>query len=216
MSELFFTSDQHFGHNSILKFCNRPFADTVEMQEQMIARFNAKVPKGARVYFLGDVFWRTTKEADALAILGRLNGQHYYILGNHEEMLERSEAVRAHFVWVKERAGLSSRDGVHPRIVLDHYAGRVWDGSHRGSWQLYGHSHAALPESASLSFDIGVDAWNFEPVSIEEVAEKMKVKQAEIDGAALLEQFKEGASVRTKYAYSAYGRGDDSPSGGCL
>ena len=176
MSDLLFTSDQHFGHSGIIKFCNRPFADTVEMQEELIVRFNAKVNNYARVYFLGDMFWRTTKELDALAILRRLKGQHYYILGNHEEVLERSMEVQKHFIWVKERESLPKREGVHPKIVLDHYAGRVWDGSHRGSWQLYGHSHAALPEANNLSFDIGVDAWNYEPVSIEEVAEKMKYK----------------------------------------
>ena len=30
-------------------------------------------------------------------------------------------------------------------VVLCHYAMRVWDRSHYGSWHLYGHSHGNLP-----------------------------------------------------------------------
>src|ERR1700739_2009266 len=73
-------------------------------------------------------------------------------------------------------------------IVLCHYAMQVWHGSHKGSWHLYGHSHGMLPEShtcpnchfeqpsPALKFDVGVDCWDFYPVSIEEVKAKMATK----------------------------------------
>ena len=35
-----------------------------------------------------------------------------------------------------------------------------------------------LPENDSLSFDVGVDSWNFTPVSYEQVCEKMDLKVA--------------------------------------
>ena len=41
MSEIFFTADQHFGHQNILVFCKRPFASMDEMREELIARNNA-------------------------------------------------------------------------------------------------------------------------------------------------------------------------------
>lgn len=38
------------------------------------------------------------------------------------------------------------------RIVLCHYAMRVWNHSSHGAWHLYGHSHGRLPSvDASLS-----------------------------------------------------------------
>ena len=64
------------------------------------------------------------------------------------------------------------------RIVLCHYAFRVWNKSHRGAWHLYGHSHGSLPDDPnSLSFDAGVDCHEFTPISYERVKEIMAEKR---------------------------------------
>ncbi|WP_237730162.1 hypothetical protein [Chryseobacterium gleum] len=48
------------------------------------------------------------------------------------------------------------------KIILFHYAMRTWNDSHRGVWQLYGHSHGTLPDDEkALSFDVGVDCHIF-------------------------------------------------------
>jgi calcineurin-like phosphoesterase family protein len=47
---------------------------------------------------------------------------------------------------------------------------RTWPASHMGSWQLYGHSHGKLPP-IGFQLDVGVDSWEFYPVSWEEVKE---------------------------------------------
>jgi hypothetical protein len=65
-----------------------------------------------------------------------------------------------------------------PKIVMCHYAMRVWRGSHNGTWHLYGHSHSALPEANTLSLDIGVDGRpDFAPWSEDELIAKMKAKK---------------------------------------
>lgn len=177
MSDLYFTADEHYGHERIIQFCNRPFASVRDHIDQSIARHNAKVPKGARVYHVGDIFWRTMPLKTALDIINALNGEHYFIWGNHDELLEGNEILRGAFHWCKDIAQVH-----HPtlgkQLVLCHYAMHVWRNSHRGAWHLYGHTHNNLPEQHNLSFDCGQDAWNFAPVSIEEVAEKMKRKIA--------------------------------------
>jgi calcineurin-like phosphoesterase family protein len=54
---------------------------------------------------------------------------------------------------------------------------KVWNGSHKGDWQLYGHSHGTLPDDPNaLSCDVGVDCWNYFPVSMEQLRAKMKTK----------------------------------------
>lgn len=63
-------------------------------------------------------------------------------------------------------------------IVLLHYAMKVWNASHYGTWHLYGHTHGELPDDeTSLSFDVGVDCHNFYPISYDEVKEIMSTKK---------------------------------------
>jgi calcineurin-like phosphoesterase family protein len=41
---------------------------------------------------------------------------------------------------------------------------RAWHNSYRGGIHLYGHSHGRLSPLAG-SLDVGVDVWNFKPIS---------------------------------------------------
>ena len=176
MSDLFFTSDEHYGHKNILGFCNRPFRDTTEHIEESIRRHNEKVPKGARVYHVGDMFWRTLCLKDAMNIMDRLNGTHYFVWGNHDELIQDNKCLRDRFVWCRDIAQV-----YHPKLdkslVLCHYAMHVWRNSHKGAYHLYGHTHAALQEQNNLSFDCGQDAQNFTPISVEEVIARMEEKK---------------------------------------
>ena len=52
MGKIFFTSDLHFGHENVLRFDNRPFASTLEMDDELIHRWNAKVAPGDLYMFL--------------------------------------------------------------------------------------------------------------------------------------------------------------------
>jgi calcineurin-like phosphoesterase family protein len=174
MSDLFFTADWHLGHRNIIEFCKRPFANVDEMTEVLIEKHNKKVPRSARVVYIGDMFWRTFGVGNALGVMNRLNGEPYFVYGNHDELIEENPELRSRFRFTENIAEIKCKP--LPKIVCCHYAMRVWPGSHRGSWHLYGHSHGELPENDSMSFDVGVDCWNFEPVSIDEVAIKMLPK----------------------------------------
>ena len=50
----FFTSDTHFNHANIIKFCNRPFKDVEQMNDVMIANWNGVIGKDDTVFHLGD------------------------------------------------------------------------------------------------------------------------------------------------------------------
>jgi len=177
MKQIFFTSDHHFGHTNIIKFCNRPFENIEKMNETLIERWNEKINPNDEVYYLGD--FGVTKDDTLIAnILDRLNGTKYLITGNHEGPALNN---RKKFKWVKDYFELKVRDpecenGVQ-RIVLFHYAMRVWRGDSRGTWHLYGHSHGNLPDLADrLSFDIGVDCHDYFPLSYDEVKKIMQAK----------------------------------------
>ena len=176
IENIWFTSDHHFGHKNIIKFSSRPFADVEEMNAEMIKRWNEKIGPDDTVYHLGD--FALMSPGKLRPILEQLNGKIHLITGNHETAaLGCSDC----FEWIKDYYELSVDDGdAHQGkrfIVLFHYAMRVWNASHHGTWHLYGHSHGDLPDDeTSRSFDVGVDCHNFYPLSYEEVKAIMSKK----------------------------------------
>lgn len=54
MLRTFFTSDSHFGHANIIRYCQRPFADADEMDSALIRIWNSVVDPRDTVYHLGD------------------------------------------------------------------------------------------------------------------------------------------------------------------
>ena len=50
----FFTSDTHFNHANIIKFCNRPFKDVEQMNDVMIANWNSVIGKDDTVFHMGN------------------------------------------------------------------------------------------------------------------------------------------------------------------
>jgi calcineurin-like phosphoesterase family protein len=185
----FFTSDEHLGHGNIIKFCQRPYVDPEVMTEMLLANHNLVVQPGDSVYHLGDIFWKTLSITDAMSYLSRLNGHHYYVRGNHEVLFERFAELRSMFRWTKDIAEIKVDN--YPKIILCHYAMKEWHSKDHGSWHLFGHSHGQLPEEASLSFDVGVDAWAYFPVSIKQVAKKMQERKEWINYASRSVQMKE-------------------------
>jgi hypothetical protein len=68
MADTWFTSDFHLGHFNIIRYCNRPFADTQEMNEVIVERMNASVKPNDVLYFLGDFCWEDQKQLPSIAI----------------------------------------------------------------------------------------------------------------------------------------------------
>ena len=78
---IYFTADVHFGHANIIKMCGRPYENIEEMNEALIASWNARVCGNDTVYIVGDMFFRCN---DAESILKRLKGKKRLIIGNHD------------------------------------------------------------------------------------------------------------------------------------
>ena len=88
MRELFFSSDQHFGDRSALRY--RPQFSTVEeMDEHFIELWNKTVPKDAHVIHVGDF---AVSVAIAKAIRPRLNGVIDLVVGNHDRIIPLANA----------------------------------------------------------------------------------------------------------------------------
>ena len=161
----FFTSDTHWGHNNILKHCNRPFTSVEEMDYTMIKNWNAVVTPKDDVYHLGDFAFRS-RASEVAHIFKELNGNIHLIIGNHDHRSLRNYDGFASISHLKDiKIGDQS-------VTLCHYPMRSWNKSFHGSWHLYGHVHG-LSEPWGLSFDVGVDSWGFTPVSENQVIKRM-------------------------------------------
>ena len=152
---IFFTSDTHFGDHRVLNLYPRPFGSVGEMDAGLIDRWNAVCGSKDEVWHLGD-FART--RAGAVAVLPRLNGRKHLVVGNNDPVSQPEgwESVSA-YVEI-ERQGVL--------LVLCHYPFRSWNGQHRGSWNLHGHSHGRLAPLAR-QHDVGVDANGYALVRLE-------------------------------------------------
>lgn len=172
---VWFTSDTHYGHSKVIDYSNRPFKDVDEMNEMMVQNWNAVVRPGDLVYHLGDFSFQP--EERAIQTAKRLMGQKYLIFGNHDKRHRKVPEFCSQWIWTKDLHGIEVGD---TRIVLCHYAMLTWNQSHRGAWQLHGHSHGSLPEDPkTLRQDVGVDVWNYQPVSFEELQRVMARREYE-------------------------------------
>ena len=172
MSNTWFTSDTHFDHANVIKYCNRPFRNKDEMNEALIENWNSVVRSGDRVFHLGDFAFSN----DPGKFFHRLNGDKILILGNHDR-----QPVK-HLPWNSVHTYFELKiDGKF--IVLCHYAFKAWNKSHHGALNFFGHSHGSMPMN-SQQIDVGVDCWNYTPVNLDQIFEKMKTLPAfrQMDG----------------------------------
>jgi calcineurin-like phosphoesterase family protein len=168
MINTFFTSDTHFYHKKIIKYCDRPFFSIEDMNEYLIDSWNSVVKNGDIIYHLGDFAF--CGRATLKSIIKKLNGRICLCMGNHDKY---SDTIYFESGIKEILRSLNSRKINGNYFVLCHYAMRVWHRSNRCSFHCYGHSHGNLEEYEN-SYDVGVDNNNFIPISYDDLIEKLR------------------------------------------
>ena len=175
---IWFTADTHFGHENIIRFCNRPFRNEEEMNAELIRRWRETVPEDGIVFHLGDFAHGNARLWND--ILSALPGRKYLILGNHD-MKALRQGYMGRFELVTQQ--MSIRVGGQA-IILNHNPFLCYGGSYRDVWQLFGHVHSGPWSNTGLDhprlqylfprqYDVGVDNNEFRPVSFYELKEKI-------------------------------------------
>jgi len=159
-----FTSDEHYFHENILKFCSRPFKNLEEMQHELIKRHNEVVKDDDITIHAGDFLWKHNK-VTADRIIQQLNGRHIFLRGSHDKWLKDDPSIND--IWQQKL------DDIY--VVVCHYQMFNWPRSHYGSWQLFGHSHFHN-KYIGKQHNICVDMNNFYPVSLVQIKEIMKTR----------------------------------------
>ena len=191
--KIWFTSDLHFGHRNVLKFCNRPWNDEKEMGPGLISNWNEKVGDNDIVFVLGDTFWFNDSRG-IKKVLSQLKGKDIYIIpGNHDdfEAYHRVDDSRIHLcsdvvaLWLESEYYLGW-DRKIVEIWMSHYPMMTWPHRENGAIQLFGHIHSSPGRKEGVDqdlplhwnqMDVGCDYWGYRPVSIETLLQEMKLKK---------------------------------------
>jgi calcineurin-like phosphoesterase family protein len=183
--KVFFTSDPHFGHKNIIRFCNRPYEDLDEMHKDMIERWNNTVPKDGIVFILGDVAFHMSKNK-IKDILNQLNGKKYLIMGNHDRLdslpLECFEHISMMDQIVIKNINIDG-ESEYITCILSHYPLMRWAGVTRGVISLHGHEHGNIPNKEYMfnQMDVGWDTFG-QPYSWQDICESFTYRLMTNDG----------------------------------
>lgn len=168
----YYIADTHFGHENVIKFCNRPFLSVEEMNEKLIENWNSKITNGDKVYILGDMFYRCDNVEE---ILVKLKGKKHLILGNHDTWLDKKE-LHKYFVSIDKY--LEINDGKN-LLILSHYPMLSFKRENRkNTFMIHGHIHNdtdidffPLLKSRVNVLNAGVEINNYMPVTLDELIE---------------------------------------------
>lgn len=163
MVRIYFTADTHFGHKNIIKYCKRPFRNLEHMNNTIINNWNKIVGPDDLVYFLGDFCFKNSQkgekpEKDYRYWLSKLNGRIVFFKGNHDS----KDSLN-----IKLVSGVISIFG--EEIFMCH---NPEDYNKDYRINLVGHVHEKWKIKRlgkNILVNVGVDQWNFKPVTFEEI-----------------------------------------------
>jgi len=149
-NKIFFTSDSHYFHSNILKYCNNIINDD------------------SIVFHIGDFAFG--RPDSSFEVLKQLKGIKFLIIGNHDKRtVLRKSYTKEKFEWIKDDFEFHFNDYC---FYLSH---RPNIENKQNIINLHGHVHKTYNilerKNSNILLDVGVDAWNFKPVSLSRVIE---------------------------------------------
>ena len=165
----YFTSDPHFGHKNIIKYCNRPFESVEEMDKALIDNWNTVVNPDDTVYVLGDFSLRS--KSYTLSISKQLKGHKRIVLGNHDRTSRN--------YW-KDMGFEMVYEGVVGLIGVGNYSLSHYPLENPDNPNIHGHIHQLEPNHP-YNINISVEKTQYRPLSELEInvliANRLKEKE---------------------------------------
>jgi calcineurin-like phosphoesterase family protein len=178
--EVYYTSDTHWNHQSMVIYGWRPFSTVEDMNDMLLTAWNEQVRPKDIVFHLGD--WAMGNAAAGLEFVRKVHGTVHLITGNHDApWVGHRDALKVQRQWLD--AGFASispfaRRRIYGRnVLLSHFP---YEGDHRtdkigedrfnqyrlrdeGLPLLHGHVHD-LWRVRGRQINVGVDVWAWAPV----------------------------------------------------
>ena len=162
------------------------------MDEVLIKNWNSVVGDTDVIYHLGDLALGASDRWDE--ILKRLNGYKVFVVGNHDRIFagekerQREKWDEKYHEWFDEVYDWHFIELDGETVNLSHfpYEGDSHDGDRyeeyrlhdNGNTLIHGHTHSkdVITRSSidTLQIHVGVDAWNYTPVSEDAIIELMR------------------------------------------
>lgn len=167
-NDVFVTSDTHFNHKNIMKYCNRSFKDVQEMNDILVKNWNKTVKQNDKVYFLGDMAFRNKKQ-NIDYWLSQLNGTVYFIKGNHDR---DSKITLANII----KEGYKINHNGYEFLLMHYPYSKPsnWNG-----WIIHGHLHnhdlVNYPyiNKKQKTINISTELTNYTPVNLNDIISKI-------------------------------------------
>lgn len=157
-------SDNHFNHESIIAYEERPFKDVNDMTEQMIYEWNEMISDKDEVYVLGDFAWGNKENVSN--IISRLNGRKILVMGNHD----RSRTAKW---WMDAGFDVAVNGG----IILDGFYLLSHEPMHLTKSMPYvnihGHIHSQKMEGNQY-VNVSVEQINYRPILFDSIKSRYK------------------------------------------
>lgn len=181
---IYFSSDLHFNHNKDFLYKPRGFNSIDTMNMAVVTNWNSIVTNEDDVYILGDLMLGDNEAG--IHLLKLLNGKLHIILGNHDtdtriELYKKLENV----VEICYATQLKYKKAYfflcHYPVVTANFDDQLPWAKHLIS--LFGHTHQQhiFYNDNPYMYNVGLDAHNCYPVSIEQIIEDVKNKKDEIN-----------------------------------
>lgn len=165
MSDKWFISDLHLGHELMIKV-GRPFANIAEMNEALLTNWNRLVKQGDVVYVLGDISVGVgpDKIKTIRQFFHKANGSKVWILGNHDPAQPPMDAVNAvHGAFsIGNQRWILTHIPVHPDCLGDRFEANI-----------HGHLHSGLINDPRY-INVSVERIGYKPIHIDEVRELVR------------------------------------------
>jgi calcineurin-like phosphoesterase family protein len=179
-SKLFFSSDWHIFHDpkwDVPIWKMRGYSNVEDAAKGILEKINNTLQEDSVLYFLGDMFLNATDE-QCLNWLSEIKCKTY-----HTDEIEVYPFSHKNIPNIEFMGNHLEIQVGKKRIILNHFPIRIWNGCHRTSWHLSGHSHLNDPNRRpefplGKALDIGIDSgkiWSFE-----EIEEIMSTKTVEL------------------------------------
>lgn len=172
--KFWFTSDTHFGHANIIKYCNRPFKTLEQMDSTLVQNWNARVKSEDIVFHLGDFCFKNSPggktgeggQNKATFFETMLTGKMILLHGNHDHNNSAKTIIES--MTIKHGGKtifMQHRPDRLPNFFMEKID-LILCGHVHEKWEYREHKHIPV-------INVGVDVFKFYPVDISEIIERL-------------------------------------------